>query len=395
MTKQIRVLHSLGSLYKGGIETWLMNILRQQPSLLKFDFLLGAAGGDYELEAKELGAELFYQPPSRIPKRVKLLFGVDHNPYLYEVLKKGNYDVFHYHGEELGGESLKIACKAGIPVRVNHCHNTQLARGGKSLEIAWRRFLFRTSNRRRLQKYATDITACSNDAGRFLMGQYWDSLKLQPLYCGVSCDAFHQEVSQSRVHNELRKKYQIPEDAIVVGHVGSMHTLQKNHFFMIDIFQELYHRNPNYWLFLAGDGILKTQIIDYAKKLGVDSRVVTPGVCNAVELMVYVFDVFLFPSCFEGFGLAIVEAVAGGLYTVCSDVITNDLSTYFPERMQMLSLHAPLQQWADAVESAHPKRISVDDGCQLLKDTPFSIESSAEALVHLYQKRLKIGDDNE
>jgi len=65
LTRPIRVLHSFGSLGKGGIETWLMNVLRLHSDELKFDFILGKLAGEYEDEARSYGCRIHNAPPIR------------------------------------------------------------------------------------------------------------------------------------------------------------------------------------------------------------------------------------------------------------------------------------------------------------------------------------------
>ncbi len=73
-----------------------------------------------------------------------------------------------------------------------------------------------------------------------------------------------------------------------------------------------------------------------------------PGICNDVpELVVHGFDVLVFPSLLEGLGLVIIEAIAGGLHAVCSDVSPPEVSVDLSARIKALSLSAPVSIWAD------------------------------------------------
>ena len=187
--KPIRVLHSFGSLGKGGIETWLMNILRLQPTELQFDFFLGVLGGAYEAEARSYGCRIHHAPPIRqLGKNLH---------FLEEVLASHEYDVLHIHGEEFMGDGMKVAARVGVPVRIAHSHNTQLARGKKGFEIRIRSWRHRTLDRIRIIRYATDVLACSNDAGHFLVGCRWDDdPRCKALFCGVPLDQFCDALSR-------------------------------------------------------------------------------------------------------------------------------------------------------------------------------------------------------
>src|SRR3990172_2611413 len=102
---------------------------------------------------------------------------------------------------------------------------------------------FKTLDRSRILNHATDIVACSTDAGRFLVGDLWDNdVRCKPLYCGIPVENFEKTLQESQ-REQFRNSHGIPDDAIVVGHVGSMGpSRQKNHFFLLEIFRELARR---------------------------------------------------------------------------------------------------------------------------------------------------------
>ncbi len=392
IVKQIRVLHSFASLNRGGIETWLMYILRQHPDELHFDFLLDRPGGVYEEEAKSYGCEIFYTSQTgKLQKRLSMV-GLGRYPLgLEQVLKENRYDVFHCHTSEFGGDMMKAAFKAGVPVRVVHSHNTVLARGNKGIEMSIRSLRFRTINRYRIRKYATDIVACSSDAGRFLIGEYWDiDSRCMTIFCGISLDRFDEPINKCK-RSEFRKTHGIPLDKIVIGHAGSMGpSLQKNHTFLVEIFHELSKRNDRFYLYMAGDGPLRPVIEQMVHDRGLMDRVFMPGLCEDVpSLMIHGFDVHLLPSLFEGLPVVGLEAVASGCYTVCSDTITKDFTEFFSQRVTTVSLQASPSVWADKVEEAVRKRIPAQEGIALVKKSPFSITSSFETVASMYKARLK------
>ena len=309
-----------------------MNILRLHSDEIKFDFILGKLGEAYDEEARSYGCRMYKAPPIRqLSKNLS---------FLEEVLTNNRYDVYHAHGEEFMGDSVKRAAKAGVPVRITHCHNTILARGKKNLEMKVRFLRFKTFDRYRILHNATDIVACSNDAGRFLLGRRWETdVRCKPLYCGVPLDNFIKAQKSSTRH-DFREAHGIPADAIVVGHAGSMGpSSQKNHFFLVEIFCELAKRNSRYFFYMAGDGPLRPEIEQVVRQYGLQDRTLMPGLCNDIpSLMVYGFDVHLLPSLYEGLPVVGLEAIASGLLTVCSDTITRDFTGFFSQRVVPVSL---------------------------------------------------------
>ena len=111
-SKKIKSLHVVGSLQRGGIETWLLNIIRRRRSDLQIDFLLYTSpnqSGEYEVEALSAGCKIFYAPQvSRIRKRLMMLGLLKPNNFLLHTLKEGKYDVLHVHGEEFLGNAVRL-----------------------------------------------------------------------------------------------------------------------------------------------------------------------------------------------------------------------------------------------------------------------------------------------
>ena len=140
---------------------------------------------------------------------------------------------------------------------------------------------------------------------------------------------------------------------------------------------------------MAGTGPLRSQIEEQVRSLGLSHRVRMPGlIANVPELMVHLFDVHVLPSISEGLPVVAIEACAAGLYTVCSDTITDEVGEHLPSRVKYLSLGACIPAWADATEAGLRNRISSEEGSQMVRSTTLSIESSVDALVDMYRHRL-------
>ena len=389
--RPIKVLHLVGQLDPGGIETWLLNLVRLRSEEVRFDFVVGEPDGRYEEEMRGYGCRIhMLDYRSRFRKRLEVVGLARRSRSLDSILAENDYDVFHVHGEEFMGDALKVAAEAGIPVRVAHCHASVLARGKRNPEMALRAMRFRTLDRRRILMYATDICAVSNEAGRFLMGSHWEAdPRCRALYCGVPLDCI-REVADTPDPVVYRESHGIPRCGIIVGHVGSMGPSPvKNHLFLLEVFDVLSRRDDRYYLYLAGDGPLRSAIERDVRRRGLQERVFMPGLSKDVPaLMMHGFDAFLLPSLHEGLPVVGLEAVAAGLYTVCSDAITRDFTDRFRDRVAAVSLKASPSHWADQVEIAVKKRVPPAEGIAFIENSPFSIRASLSALTGLYSGRL-------
>lgn len=66
-----------------------------------------------------------------------------------------------------------------------------------------------------------------------------------------------------------------------------------------------------------------------------------------VSDIVQAFDVFVFPSTYEGLGLAVIEAQASGLECIVSDRVP--IETKVTDNIKYLSLDESPVIWADAI----------------------------------------------
>jgi glycosyltransferase involved in cell wall biosynthesis len=78
-------------------------------------------------------------------------------------------------------------------------------------------------------------------------------------------------------------------------------------------------------LLLVGDGQLKDRLIDVAKSLKIDDKVIFTGNRNDVNDILQASDVFCLPSRFEGLGIVLIEAQSAGLKCLASDVIPKEV----------------------------------------------------------------------
>lgn len=76
----------------------------------------------------------------------------------------------------------------------------------------------------------------------------------------------------------------------------------------------------SFHIVIAGRGPFKDTLQTEIKNLRVGNYVTLLGFRNDVPTLLSVADVFLFPSRWEGFGLALVEAFASGTPVICTDL---------------------------------------------------------------------------
>jgi glycosyltransferase involved in cell wall biosynthesis len=363
----IRILHAVGGMNRGGIETWLMHVLRGiDRRRFQVDFLVHTEQAcAYDEEARALGSRII---PCAHP----------HRPWRYlrdldRVLREhGPYDVVHSHLHRFSGIVLRAAEGRGVPIRIAHSHVAGIDRAAGPLRRGYLRLAGRW-----VQRHATLGLAASVQAAQDLFGERWrDDPRWRVLVYGIDLSPFTVAPERPRVRAELG----IAPDAVVLGHVGRFEP-QKNHGFLLDIMAAARRIDPRVRPLLVGDGPLRPQMERRAAKLGLRATF-TGSRPDVPRLMQGAMDAFVFPSRFEGLGLVLVEAQAAGLPVITSDVVPPE-ATVADQAVRRVSLSESPEVWARAALAARPPDRR---GClSAVTASPFNLVATIDRLLTNYE----------
>ena len=138
----------------------------------------------------------------------------------------------------------------------------------------------------------------------------------------------------------------IPKDSFVIGHVGRF-SEQKNHIFLTKIFREIYTRDKNTFLLMAGAGEEKNKIKSIMDNSPMkDSYLILSNRSDVADLM-QAMDVFVFPSKYEGLGIVLIEAQKSGLPCFASDIIP--VYAKVTNLVNFYSLNIDEKEWAKEI----------------------------------------------
>lgn len=325
-----RVLHYVAIMNRAGQETFLMNVFRNiDREKVSFDFLCCLMEkGDYDDEIKELGGKVItYQlSEKKSPfKRLNNFFR------LYKTIKRigMDYDVFHIHTQHAMDAFLDaLAAKmAGIHNVIVHSHLASTSHHINAHKV------FRPL----LGKLSVIRFACSNAAGMWLHGK---KKSFQIICNGIDVERYTYD---SEIRRKNREKFGWT-DHPVIGHVGRF-SYQKNHEFIVRIFNEIHLLNPKALLILVGEGELQQEVREQVEKLGLNDFVQFMGVRDDMDVLNQCFDLLLFPSRYEGLGIVLIEAQCTGLPCLISDTIPDE--TCITPKISRLSLEDSTQIWAE------------------------------------------------
>ena len=313
--KPIRILQVGMSTNYGGTEAFLMNVYRNiDRNKYQFDFLN------------------VYDEPLACQDEIESLGGHIHNLHLRrrqdglkkyrqgikEFYKNNHFDIVQLNAQSLDNiDMLKYAKKYGISKRILYGHNSGFGvKPSKATQVIHR------LNKLVVGRHATSFVAVGPTASKWLY-PFWLRKKVTILSNSVDTARFIYNGSNGK---EIRKLYNL-DNKKVYGNLCRLDP-QKNHIFLLDIFNEIHKKEKDSINMMQGklENIkLEKELKDKVTRLGLDNFVIFAGNQKETEKYYSAFDIFLYPTKFEGFGIVLAEAQASGLPILSSDAIPENV----------------------------------------------------------------------
>ena len=287
-----------------------------------------------------------------------------------EILSQNNFEIFHNHEVYLSSMLRIISKKAGIKRFIIHAHATEYS--DKWLKSIRNRILCIP-----IQYMNVEKLACSKAAADFLYG-----------YGNYDCILNNAiDVKKYRfnsvIREELRKKYKISDETLVVGHIGRM-VQQKNQIFLLKIFKELLLMQKSKLVFI-GEGPLKKEIIAFTKDEGMEEDIIFLKERTDINELLNMMDVFLLPSLYEGLPVVCIEAQANGLPCIISDRITEEV--ILSDLCRRISLDSSINLWVDIIVTLYKKQNYEKryEGKKCIENACFNIKKEVKKLEIYYK----------
>lgn len=367
----IKILHIVPALDGGGVENLLLNYyLNMNRDKFKFDFIVyGEERGALESTFEELGSTI-YHIPSRHEDLFKSL------KQMKKIIYCNGYNIVHAHQNRTSFIPLFYAKRCGISTRIAHSH---MAYEPENIIKKLQRKLFSLL----IKYYANHWFACGIEAGKWLYGKKTVAKgKVNVMNNAIDLKNF---IFNENIQKQKRKELGI-EGKFVVGHVGRI-SYQKNHKFLIEIFNEIYKLNKDVVLLLAGRGELESEVKEQVENLGLTDVVKFLGVRNDVPELLQAMDVFLLPSRYEGLPVVLVEAQASGVICFASDTITKEIQV--TNTLKYMSLTTDPSIWAkEILYSTQYKR---ENNFDIMQNSGYSIEKESKLLEVFYLNAINGG----
>lgn len=345
-----------------------------------FDYLVTEQADEEEIKRYDkVGSRLYKLPIDN--KHGLLVRELKINFQYYKFFRKHHYDVVYADTENaLRAIHLLMAKLAGIPVRVVHSHNTGLQTESKSARRISRmlRHFFKLS--------ITNYFACSDMAAEWLFPpDVYKKHRYKVLKNGIDLKKF---AYNQHVRMNIRTLLGL-KDEFVIGNVGRFMP-QKNHAYMIEIFEEFLKIMPNAKLMLIGTGPLQDEIKANVYKKGMRDSVIFVGNVPNVNDYLQAMDLFLMPSLFEGLPITGIEAQASGLPCIFADTITKELAV--TKLAYYCSLDDKPEKWIKLIEKLATIQ-RVDMSSEII-DAGYSISETVDYLKKFYTASVKCKRQN-
>jgi len=276
---------------------------------------------------------------------------------------------FTPHSNILG---LPIAWLAGVPVRIGTHHGYI---EGSSRLFAW------VHGRLTNSPICSRMVAVSSQVrDREIKQEGASSKRVTVIENGIE----PVELRNPTRRLDMRKQLGFADDDLVILTVGRM-TIQKGHAYFLDAISRIESRYPRARYLFVGDGPLRSELENQAMTLGISDKVSFLGIRKNVSDLLYIADIFVQPSLWEGLSLALLEALMSGLPVLATrvegvvDVVEEEKSALLVAPKDPVSLAAALERLLTDPQL----RIRLSKAGQALAKENYSIDTMCKSYEQL------------
>jgi glycosyltransferase involved in cell wall biosynthesis len=324
-----RILHIVGRLEIGGIETYLLDFIRESRNrgieshvLSLFEKQPGSLTDAF----RSLGCKTYSAHALRARSQLMQTF----EKAVHEI----DPSVVHSHVGEMSGDAVRALKKLGHQKVIVQTHDL----GGLA---PWTQTPYRLMSKNWTIKNADKIIAVTKKAGNKLTKGTKRTFEIIPP--GIDVRDWQKDThTKAAIQNELGVRTEM-----LLLHVGRFHPT-KNQPFLLCVAKGLLETGVGVILVFVGDGETKPQVQSQADNMGISRSVRFLGARSDVADIMRAADVFLLPSKSEGLPRVLLEAASIGLPFISSRAA--DLSDVF-ENPTVLDINRP-EVWIDAIRNA-------------------------------------------
>ena len=353
-----RVIHVTGGVRNtiSGVQSFIKNHIKTDDE--EFEYMVGESNGyshfPFNKYLDEKGIKRIVFPSLKVSNMIR--YGRE----CREFYENNRIDVLHVHNPITAFIHNYYAKKHGVKVRIYHNHSSQFS--DTVLKSIRNRFLVFLA-----LKNATHRISCGKLAGIKIFGN--KGFQIVPNAIDINKYKF-----SLKYREEIREEFSINENRKVVGMIGILNRF-KNQNFLIELAKQL----PEVTFLLVGEGPDRVFLEEKIKEL---DNVIITGKREDAYKFYSSFDIFAFPSLYEGFPMVLIEAQCSGVDIIMNDTI--DSSTKVVDNFSALPLDK--NKWIDYIQNVQVMNYKRDFDERLMA---FDINENINNLKEIYQKGLK------
>ena len=156
---------------------------------------------------------------------------------------------------------------------------------------------------------------------------------------------------------------------------------------LLDAYEKYHEVCPDIRLVIAGDGPLMEETRDYVNRNKVNCKLLGRMSHEEIPALMRALDVFCFPSLWEGFATALVEAMAAGIPVVSTDHPATIEGV--GDAAYTLNPFASIEDWLDAIELVQEDReVWIEAGLARIRHLRERQEREVGELIDFIQRFL-------
>lgn len=237
---------------------------------------------------------------------------------LYRYFSRHSFDLVHTHSSKAGILGRWAAYLAGVPYVVHTIHGLPFHR----YQSRWRYGLFRSLEVATASLTDQIQTVCDRMAEQASEAGVAPREGFRTVYSGMNLDPFLDvpPVGSDEAVS-LKEEVGFEEHHFVFGKIARLFHL-KGHKYCLRAFRRLAESVPEARLMLVGNGILREDLQDQARSLGIRDKIIFTGLVpyERIPAMLGAMDALVHTSLREGLPRVIPQAQAAGRPVISYDV---------------------------------------------------------------------------
>jgi len=293
----------------------------------------------------------------------------------YDIAKKEQIGGMHVPAAPTASLILLAGFLAGCKMRIMHAHtNLYIKEDGKEWDKKHLKAYMLLNN-----LFSNIKCTGASEAAEYCFGK--KSHKAVLIRNGIDIEKF---TFRQETRDRERERLGLG-NCFVLGSVGRF-AYQKNQEFVIRILKELMEKyGKQFKLLLLGEGEDEPKLRELVKELDLREQVLFLGTTNNLMPYYCAMDAFVFPSRYEGLGIAAVEAQCTGVMCYLSEQVPDD--AIISERVLKLSIDDDASLWAETIYNGDNSRVA--DAWKDAKSNGYDEKQSVQDMIKVYLQNMR------